>query len=52
MKKKEVYEILDQEIKWCSDEKNRTMPEGWQWGFIEGLKQAKRLVKLARVKAV
>jgi hypothetical protein len=45
MKKTQLYALLDAEIKWCLDDKNRTMPEDWHKGFIEGLKQAKRLIK-------
>lgn len=48
MKKEEMYEILNKEIDWCKKPENRTMPEEWSDGFIEGLKQAKRLIKLAR----
>lgn len=45
MKKKEIYEVLDKELEWCEDERNRTMMEDWHNGFIAGLKQAKRLIK-------
>lgn len=48
MTKKEAYEIIEREIKWCSDDTNRTMPEDWHKGFIQGLFQAKRLIKEAR----
>jgi len=47
MKKTEIYKILDNEIKWCEDDNNRTMPEDWHNGFICGLKQAKKLIKAA-----
>lgn len=47
MKKTELYKLMDKEITWCEDESNRTMPQDWQKGFIAGLKQAKRLIKVS-----
>lgn len=44
MKKKEIIEVLEHEIKWCETHPEN-MPEDWRKGFINGLKQAKRLVK-------
>lgn len=46
--KKELYSILDSEIDWCKKKENQTMPEEWTRGFIDGLKQAKTLVKIIR----
>ena len=48
MKKEENYKLLNAEIDWCRKPENRTMPEDWQHGFIEGLRQAKRLIKKYR----
>lgn len=47
MNKKEIYRIIDAEVEWCKN--NRSMPEDWHAGFINGLKQAKRLIKSAKV---
>ena len=51
MKKKDIYKLLDLEILWCLDDKNRTMtmPEDWYKGFVEGLRQAKRLIKKLKI---
>lgn len=46
MKKTEIYKAIDAEIAWCEEAKNRTMPEDYIEGFVKGLKQAKRIVKL------
>lgn len=44
MKKIELYQLLNKEIAWCT--KNpQNMPEDWRDGFIDGLKQAKRLIR-------
>lgn len=42
--KKEVLELYKKEIEWC--EKNPdNMPEEWRAGFVQGLKQAVKLLK-------
>lgn len=48
MKKIEIYALLDQEIAWHSDEKNRTVSWEFARGFVAGLKQAKLLIRKAR----
>ena len=48
MKKEELYKLINAEIKWHEDDKNRTMPEDWCLGFISGLKQAKLLIRKYR----
>ncbi len=47
--KKEITEILKQEIVWHENNKDKTnMPEDWKYGFIQGLKQAVKVIKLAK----
>lgn len=49
MTKKEVIEMLKQEIEWCKNNPEKiNMPEDWKEGFISGLKQAVKLVKDSR----
>jgi len=45
--KKEAVSTLDAEIKWCRENGGYigNMPEDFIKGFIEGLKQAKRLIR-------
>jgi hypothetical protein len=47
--KKEIYSLIESEIKWCQKKENQTMPYDWTDGFIHGLKQAKNLVKKMRL---
>jgi len=48
MTKKEIYDLLNAEIEWCrNDQENENMQEDFRLGFIEGLTQAKRLVRVA-----
>ena len=46
MTKKDMIELLKKEIKWCN-ENPKNMPEEWREGFISGLKQAIKMVRLA-----
>ena len=50
MKKNDVYKLIDMEITWCKVPSNRTMPEEYMQGFVDGMKQVKLLVKRARLK--
>lgn len=44
MEKKQLLKLIKAEIEWC--EKNpQNMAKDWREGFIEGLKQAVRLIK-------
>lgn len=46
MHKKDIISILDAEIAWCvNDKDHRIMPDDWHEGFIQGLRQAKHLIK-------
>lgn len=47
MTKKEIIEVLNYEIKWCIENKGYigNMPEDFVKGFIDGLKQAKKLIQ-------
>ncbi len=49
MTKKEVVAIIDAEIKWCK-ETPMNMPEDFRQGFVEGLRQAKSLIRKTPVK--
>lgn len=44
MEQKEIRSILNQEIKWCKDNPLEDVDKKFRKGFIEGLKQAKRLL--------
>lgn len=49
MTKKQITELIKKEIDWCRKNPDKTnMSEDWRKGFIQGLKQAITLVKLAR----
>lgn len=44
--KKQILEIIQQEINWHISNKNQAnMPEDWVKGFIDGLRQAKTILK-------
>lgn len=44
MTKKDIYRIIDVEINWCI--KNpQNVPDGYRDGFIDGMKQVKRIIK-------
>lgn len=42
--KKEIIELLKKEIEWC-EKHPKVNEEEWRIGFIEGLKQAIRLIR-------
>ena len=49
MKDKDICEILTKEIQWCrKDKEHRTKSPDWHSGFIEGLKQARLIIKKVR----
>lgn len=45
--KKEAMAVIDAEIKWCRENLGYTgnVPKDFQSGFIDGLKQAKKLIR-------
>ena len=49
MTKKQFIQIITREIEWCETPSNRTMPEDWSKGFVEGLKQSIKLIKKFKV---
>ena len=48
MKKKDALEIIRQEIEWCKNNPFN-MPDDYREGFIDGLKQALKLIKNSRI---
>lgn len=44
MTKKEIIELIKKDIEW-HETAERTMPDDWCDGFINGLKQAIRLIR-------
>lgn len=44
MTKKEIIEVLKQEIEWHK-KAERTMPDDWCDGFIDGIKHAIKIIK-------
>jgi hypothetical protein len=45
MTKKEIIEILKREVDWHK-KTERTMPDDWCDGFIDGLEQAIKVIKI------
>lgn len=48
MTKKDIKNVIKQEIKWCKSHRGN-MPEDWEDGFINGLKQCIKLIDKLRV---
>jgi len=44
MKKKDILKLLDGEIEWCKKNPQK-IKAIWRDGFIQGIKQSKRLIK-------